>query len=41
MGRLDEAEALITALEANGARLDLPWMLAAGALGAPRSSLPV
>ncbi len=33
LGRLDEAEPLIIALEANGARLDRPWMLAVGARG--------
>jgi DNA-binding CsgD family transcriptional regulator len=31
LGRLDEAHSLIGALEGNGARLDRPWMLAAGA----------
>ncbi|HEY9304872.1 MAG TPA: LuxR C-terminal-related transcriptional regulator [Mycobacterium sp.] len=29
-GRLDDAEALIDALESNGRRLDRPWMLAVG-----------
>ncbi|WP_188108921.1 helix-turn-helix transcriptional regulator [Mycolicibacter arupensis] len=33
LGRLDEAEPLIIALEVNGARLDRPWMLATGARG--------
>jgi len=33
VGRLDEAEPLIAALERNGARLDRPWMLAVGARG--------
>ncbi|MGB3332123.1 MAG: AAA family ATPase [Mycobacterium sp.] len=33
LGRLDEAEPLIVALETNGARLDRPWMLAVGARG--------
>ena len=33
MGRLDEAEPLISALETNGTRLDRPWMLAAGVRG--------
>lgn len=33
LGRLDEAEPLIAALEDNGARLDRPWMLAVGARG--------
>jgi ATP/maltotriose-dependent transcriptional regulator MalT len=31
LGRLDEAEPLITALERNGQRLDRPWMKAVGA----------
>jgi DNA-binding CsgD family transcriptional regulator len=31
LGRLDEAEPLIDALERNGRRLDRPWMLALGA----------
>jgi DNA-binding CsgD family transcriptional regulator len=31
LGRIDDAEPLITALERNGARLDRPWMLAVGA----------
>lgn len=31
LGRADEAEPLIDALERNGARLDRPWMLAVGA----------
>lgn len=31
--RFDEAEPLIAALEANGARLDRPWMLAVGGRG--------
>ena len=31
LGRLDEAEPLIKALETNGRRLDRPWMLAVGA----------
>ena len=30
LGRLDEAEPLVAALEGNGARLDRPWMLAVG-----------
>ncbi len=33
LGRPDEAEPLVAALEANGARLDRPWMLAVGARG--------
>ena len=33
LGRLEEAEALIVAMEANGARLDRPWTLAIGARG--------
>ena len=33
MGRLDEAEPLVAALERNGARLDRAWMLAVGARG--------
>jgi DNA-binding CsgD family transcriptional regulator len=33
IGRLDEAELLVSALEANGARVDRPWMLAVGARG--------
>lgn len=33
LGRLDEAEPLIAALECNGARHDRPWMLAMGARG--------
>lgn len=33
VGRLDEAEPLISALETNGTRLDRPWMLAAGVRG--------
>ncbi|WP_328349642.1 LuxR family transcriptional regulator [Mycobacterium sp. NBC_00419] len=31
LGRIAEAEALVAALETNGARLDRPWMLAVGA----------
>jgi DNA-binding CsgD family transcriptional regulator len=31
LGRLDEAEPLVVALEGNGRRLDRPWMLAVGA----------
>ncbi|MDT5286982.1 MAG: hypothetical protein QOF88_1871 [Mycobacterium sp.] len=31
LGRLDDAEPLIDALERNGSRLDRPWMLAVGA----------
>lgn len=31
VGRLDDAERLVDALEANGTRLDRPWMLALGA----------
>ena len=31
LGRLDDAEPLIDALESNGRRLDRPWMLAVGA----------
>ncbi|MCV7345181.1 AAA family ATPase [Mycolicibacterium rhodesiae] len=31
LGRLEEAEPLVAALESNGSRLDRPWMLAAGA----------
>jgi len=31
LGRLDQAEPLVAALEENGARLDRPWMLAVGA----------
>jgi hypothetical protein len=31
LGRLDDAELWINALEANGRRLDRPWMLATGA----------
>lgn len=31
LGRLDDAEPLIAAMERNGARLDRPWMLAVGA----------
>jgi hypothetical protein len=31
LGRLDDAESWINALEANGRRLDRPWMLATGA----------
>jgi ATP/maltotriose-dependent transcriptional regulator MalT len=31
LGRLDEAEPLINAVQANGRRLDRPWMLAVGA----------
>ena len=31
LGRLDDAEPLVVALENNGARLDRPWMLAVGA----------
>jgi DNA-binding CsgD family transcriptional regulator/tetratricopeptide (TPR) repeat protein len=31
LGRLDEAEPLVAALERNGRRLDRPWMLATGA----------
>jgi DNA-binding CsgD family transcriptional regulator/tetratricopeptide (TPR) repeat protein len=31
LGRVDDAEPLIAALEHNGARLDRPWMLAVGA----------
>ncbi len=31
LGRLDDAEPLIVALERNGTRLDRPWMLATGA----------
>jgi len=33
LGRLEEAEPLIAALETNGVRLDRPWMLAVGARG--------
>lgn len=33
VGRLDDAEPLLAALETNGARLDRPWMLAVGARG--------
>ena len=33
LGRLEEAEALIGAMETNGARLDRPWTLAIGARG--------
>lgn len=33
VGRGDEAEPLVEALERNGARLDRPWMLATGARG--------
>ncbi|EHB55893.1 transcriptional regulator, LuxR family [Mycolicibacterium rhodesiae JS60] len=33
LGRLEEAEPLIAALETNGARFDRPWMLAVGARG--------
>jgi len=33
LGRLDEAEPLVAALERNGARHDRPWMLAVGARG--------
>jgi DNA-binding CsgD family transcriptional regulator len=33
LGRLDDAEPLVAALESNGARLDRPWMLAVGARG--------
>jgi DNA-binding CsgD family transcriptional regulator len=33
LGRIDEAEALVAALEHNGARHDRPWMLAMGARG--------
>ncbi|UVO12182.1 AAA family ATPase [Mycobacterium sp. SVM_VP21] len=33
LGRLDEAEPLIAALERNGVRHDRPWMLAVGARG--------
>ncbi|QEN12030.1 AAA family ATPase [Mycolicibacterium sp. ELW1] len=33
LGRADEAERLVAALEANGALQDRPWMLAAGARG--------
>jgi DNA-binding CsgD family transcriptional regulator len=33
VGRIDEAERLVTALEGNGARLDRPWMRAVGARG--------
>jgi DNA-binding CsgD family transcriptional regulator len=33
VGRLDEAEPLVQALETNGPRLDRPWMLAVGARG--------
>lgn len=33
LGRSREAEPLVTALEANGARLDRPWMRAVGARG--------
>jgi DNA-binding CsgD family transcriptional regulator len=33
LGRLDEAEPLVEALERNGARLDRAWMLAVGARG--------
>lgn len=33
LGRLDEADPLIEALEDQGARLDRPWMLAVGARG--------
>ena len=33
LGRIDEAEPLVAALEHNGARHDRPWMLAAGARG--------
>jgi DNA-binding CsgD family transcriptional regulator len=33
LGRPDDAEPLVAALEANGARLDRPWMLAVGARG--------
>ncbi len=45
IGRLDEAERLVDALEANGTRLDRPWMLALGArcralLLAARGDLP-
>jgi hypothetical protein len=31
LGRIEEAEPLIAALEGNGTRLDRPWMLAMGA----------
>lgn len=45
IGRLDEAERLVDALEGNGRRLDRPWMLAVGArcralLLAARGDLP-
>jgi DNA-binding CsgD family transcriptional regulator len=33
LGRLDEAEPLVEALERNGRRVNRPWMLAAGARG--------
>ncbi|CAJ1494497.1 AAA family ATPase [[Mycobacterium] kokjensenii] len=33
LGRLDEAERLIAAVESSGSRLDRPWMLAVGARG--------
>lgn len=33
VGRTDEAEPLVAALEANGSHLDRPWMLAVGARG--------
>ncbi|WP_019926214.1 LuxR family transcriptional regulator [Nocardia sp. BMG111209] len=45
LGRLEEAESIVRRLEANGARLDRPWMLATGArcramLAAARGDLP-
>ena len=33
MGRVDDAEPLVGALERNGAARDRPWMLAMGARG--------